>query len=167
MTFFGVTQMGVQNSFKSGLVNALGFTVFSEEEFSAAFHKLDKDGSGYITPDEVEELLYETYGFPPMEEEVELFMQEFDLNQDGKVSWDEFLKSMERVKKRMNDKAEGAKEYHSHVDYVNDRSKHRRMHNDLQDKYKGPMTMNQTIGFKYNDPTEKEIMKMDTYPKTK
>ena len=67
----------------------------------------------------------------------------------------------------MNDKAEGAKEYHSYKDYINDRSKHRRMHNDLQDKYKGPMTMNQTIGFKFNDPTEKEIMKMDTYPKNK
>ena len=90
--------MGVKNSFKSGLINALGFSVFSEEEYAAAFHKLDKDGSGYITPDEVEELLYQTYGFPPMEEEVDLFMREFDLNQDGKVSWDEFIKSMERVK---------------------------------------------------------------------
>ena len=53
MAFFGITQMGVQNSFKSGLINALGFTVFDEEEFKAAFERVDKDGSGFITPDEV------------------------------------------------------------------------------------------------------------------
>ena len=41
---------------------------------------MDKDGSGFITPDEVEELLFETYGFPPLDEEVTLFMKEFDLN---------------------------------------------------------------------------------------
>ena len=102
MSFFGITQMGVQNSFKSGLVNALGFSVFSEEEYKAAFEKLDKDGSGYITPDEVEDLLFETYGFPPMEEEVDLFMKEFDLNEDGKVSWDEFTLSMNRIKEKMD-----------------------------------------------------------------
>ena len=167
MAFFGVTQMGVQNSFKSGLVNALGFTVFSVEEFEQAFKKLDKDGSGYITPDEVEDLLYETYGFPPMEEEIDLFMKEFDLNADGKVSWEEFLSSMTRIKEKMDSKADGAKEYKSFEEYKNDRVKHKRMHGDLQDKYKGPMTFNQSVGFKHNDEREKDIMKMDTYPKNK
>ena len=105
MTFFGVTQLGVQNSFKSSLVNALGFSVYSIEEYQAAFKKLDKDGSGFITPDEVEDLLFETYGFPPIEEEVELFMKEFDLNEDGKVSWEEFTLSMERIKAKMDEKS--------------------------------------------------------------
>ena len=41
---------------------------------------MDKDGSQTITPDEVEDLLYETYGFPPLEDEVAMFMAEFDLN---------------------------------------------------------------------------------------
>ncbi len=44
--------------------------MFSEEEFKRSFDKCDKDGSGFITPNEVEELLFETYGFPPLEEEV-------------------------------------------------------------------------------------------------
>jgi hypothetical protein len=35
---------------------------------------MDKDGSQTITSDEVEDLLHETYGFPPLEEEVEMFM---------------------------------------------------------------------------------------------
>ena len=115
----------------------------------------------------MEELLFETYGFPPMEEEVELFMEEFDLNQDGKVSWEEFLKSMNRVKEKMDKKAELAKEYTSHGDYINDRTKHKRMGGEVQEKYKAPMTFNQSVGFLNKDPKHREIMEMDTYPKNK
>ena len=86
---------------------------------------MDKDGSGAITPDEVEELLFETYGFPPLEAEVELFMSEFDVNHDGKVTWGEFLSSMSRIKERMNIKAVKAKEYSSHLKMMTDRFKHK------------------------------------------
>ena len=80
MAFFGITALGSPNTFQSNLVSALGIAVFSDEEFEAAFHKMDKDGSGAITPDEVEDLLTQTYGFPPLENEVEMFMEKFDLN---------------------------------------------------------------------------------------
>ena len=70
MSFFGITALGPPNIFKSSLVNALGLTVYSDEEFEAAFHRVDKDQSGFITPTEVEELLYETYGYPAHEEEI-------------------------------------------------------------------------------------------------
>ena len=78
--FFGITQLGAPNPLAAGLVSALGLSVFSDEEFEAAFLKMDRDGSGAITPDEVEDLLYATYGFPPLEDEVAMFMAEFDLN---------------------------------------------------------------------------------------
>ena len=90
MAFFGITALGPPNQFQSALVNALGINIFSEEEFQRSFNKVDKDHSGFITSDEVENLLFETYGFPPLEEEVKLFMDEFDTNNDGKVSWEEF-----------------------------------------------------------------------------
>jgi Ca2+-binding EF-hand superfamily protein len=32
----------------------IGINVFSDEEFKASFDKVDKDHSGFITPDEVE-----------------------------------------------------------------------------------------------------------------
>ena len=64
--------------------------IYSDEEFLQAFKKVDKDCSGYITPNEVEELLYETYGYPALEEEIKLFMDAFDENHDGKVSEEEF-----------------------------------------------------------------------------
>ena len=80
MTFFGITALGPPNPLQAGLCSALGLSVFSDEEFEAAFVKMDRDGSGAITPDEVEDLLYETYGFPPLEEEVAMFMTDFDMN---------------------------------------------------------------------------------------
>ena len=81
-------------------MNALGINVFSDEEFERVFHKVDKDGSGTITPDEVEDLLTETYGFPPLEEEVKMFMEEFDLNQDGRVTLDEFKSALVRMREK-------------------------------------------------------------------
>ena len=94
MAFFGITSLGPPNVFQTSLVNALGnyqptlhriffyflinltlpltigINTFSEEEFKASFDKIDRDGSGYITSNEVEDLLFDTYGFPPLEEEV-------------------------------------------------------------------------------------------------
>ena len=98
MAFFGITALGPPNIFKSSLINALGITVYSDEEFEAAFKKVDRDGSGFITPNEVEELLYETYGYPALEEEVKMFMEDFDANHDGKVSYEEFKGALARMR---------------------------------------------------------------------
>ena len=38
-------------------------------------------------------------------------MEEFDSNQDGRVSWEEFASAMARLKDKVNNKAAGAKEY--------------------------------------------------------
>ena len=74
---------------------------------------MDKDGSGTITPDEVEDLLYHTYGFPPLEDEVAMFMSEFDVNQDGKVTLEEFKSTLCRMRAKIGEKAGNAKEYTS------------------------------------------------------
>ena len=58
--------------------------MYTDEEFEEAFKRVDRDSSGFITSNEVEELLYETYGYPALEEEIKLFMDEFDANNDGK-----------------------------------------------------------------------------------
>ena len=40
-----------------------------------------------------------------------VFMEEFDTNRDGRVSWEEFREAMVRLKAKVNNKAAGAKEY--------------------------------------------------------
>ncbi len=91
-------------------------------------------------------------------------MEEFDANRDGKVSWEEFRGAMDRLKDKVNSKAAGAKEYQSFTKMKEDKFKHKRMNNELQDKYKVPLTYNQSIGFRHNDEVAKDIVKMDKKP---
>ena len=65
---------------------SIGINVYTDEEFEKAFHTVDREGSGYITPNEVEELLYETYGYPALEEEIKMFMEDWEENYGGKIS---------------------------------------------------------------------------------
>ena len=91
-------------------------------------------------------------------------MDEFDTNKDGKVSWDEFKNAMGHLRDKLNSKADGAKEYKSFTKMKEDRFKHKRMNNDLQEKYKVPMTYNQSIGFRNNDEISKDIAKQPKKP---
>ena len=151
MAFFGITALGSPNTFQSNLTSALGITVFSDEEFEAAFIKMDRDGSGTITPDEVEDLLHATYGFPPLENEVEMFMEKFDLNQDGKVTLEEFKSALTKMRAECEAKGKVAVQFTSHTKMKEERFKHKRMTNDVTDKYKLPMTSAQTNGFFVKD----------------
>ena len=88
--------------------------MYTDEEFEEAFKRVDKDSSGFITSNEVEELLYETYGYPALEEEIKLFMDEFDANQDGKVSLEEFKAALIRMRANLDSKKDVGKEYTSY-----------------------------------------------------
>lgn len=59
-------------------------------QYKEAFDKLDMDGSGYIESSEIESLLADVYDGVPPKFEVEQFLKFFDVNRDGKVSWEEF-----------------------------------------------------------------------------
>ena len=72
--------------------------MYTDEEFEAAFLRVDKDKSGFITPNEVEELLYEAYGYPALEEEISMFMAMFDENNDNKISLEEFKAGLTRMR---------------------------------------------------------------------
>ena len=142
MSFFGITALGPPNIFKSSMINALGLTVYTDEEFEAAFKRVDKDSSGYITSNEVEELLYETYGYPALEEEIKMFMEDFDSNHDGKISYDEFKDALSRMRTTLNSQSTVAKEYKSYNKMAGDRTKHIRMGYNVDQKYKVPITFN-------------------------
>ena len=138
--------------------------MYTDEEFEEAFKRVDRDGSGFITSNEVEELLYETYGYPALEEEIMMFMEEFDANQDGKVSMEEFKAALVRMRVALDTKKDVGKEYTSYEKMKNDRFKNVRMGNNIEDKYKVPMTFNQSIGFKVEDPRNKDLIKCVRHP---
>jgi len=64
----------------------------SLKDYKEAFNRVDADNSGYIEISEIQNLFKEAYG---REEdvpvyEIRAFLEFFDTNEDGKVSWEEF-----------------------------------------------------------------------------
>ncbi|KAL7553401.1 hypothetical protein ACHAWF_016682 [Thalassiosira exigua] len=62
----------------------------SLEDYRAAFRRIDTDGSGYLEKDEIEALLADVYEGKPPAFEINTFLEFFDSNNDGRVSWEEF-----------------------------------------------------------------------------
>ena len=79
------------------------------EDYRNAFDKLDIDGSGFIEVSEVQALFGDVYGdnIPPFE--IKAFVDFFDSNNDGRISWEEFERGMGAVyaKKRKEDDVNG------------------------------------------------------------
>lgn len=94
-------------------------------------------------------------------------MQEFDTNRDGRVSWEEFVTALNSLKVKVNNKQGNASEYKSFTKMKEDRFKHKRMNVEVQDKYKVPITFNQSVGFFHKDEILKDISKQTTYPISK
>ncbi|CAG9332051.1 unnamed protein product [Blepharisma stoltei] len=147
MSFFGITALGPQNSFQTHLINAIGLNIFTPEEFKAAFDRIDKDKSGYIDIDEVRTLLRETYGMDPLEEEVAFFMEEFDANRDGRISWQEFISALNNILGDLEARARRAKQLSSFDDLTFKRRKHIRSNIAPHEVYIRPLTYGQGYGF--------------------
>lgn len=65
------------------------------DDYRDAFHRLDADKSGYIEVSEIQNLfknVYDDGNVPSIE--VTAFLEFFDKNKDGKISWDEFEKGL-------------------------------------------------------------------------
>ena len=66
----------------------------SVEEFKSAFDRLDVDNSGYIEAREIDGLLADVYDGAAPAFEVKTFLRFFDVNRDGKISWEEFERGL-------------------------------------------------------------------------
>ena len=64
-----------------------------------AFEKFDKDGSGYVTTDELLEVFEELMGGPVTIQQFENMMQECNKNNEGKIDYEEFVVLMTKTKK--------------------------------------------------------------------
>jgi len=61
-----------------------------EEKILAAFTKWDKDGNGFISKEELKDVL-NALGFPAKEEDVEVMLKDADLDNDGKINYEEMV----------------------------------------------------------------------------
>lgn len=156
MSFFGLTALGPQNPFQSNLIDAIGLKVFSREEFHSAFLRIDKDHSGYIDISEVRELLKETYGLDPLDIEVEMFMEEFDENHDGRITWEEFESNLTKILADLEGKAKRASQSKSYENMMFNRRKHIRADVTPHEVYVRPITYGQGYGFFDYDKVRKE-----------
>eukprot|EP00434_Breviolum_minutum_P026026 symbB.v1.2.023005.t1/scaffold2078.1/size90238/4 len=61
-----------------------------EEKILAAFKKWDKDGNGFISKEELKDVL-NALGLPAKEEDVEVMLKDADLDNDGKIDYEEMV----------------------------------------------------------------------------
>ena len=69
------------------------------EEYTAAFKEIDKDGSGYLSPDELRDVM-DMLGEDMNPEELEKIIAEADKDGDGEIDLEEFINMM-RARKRV------------------------------------------------------------------
>ncbi|CAI9118355.1 OLC1v1019915C1 [Oldenlandia corymbosa var. corymbosa] len=67
-----------------------------EEELKEAFKVFDKDQNGYISASELRHVMI-NLGEKLTDEEVEQMIREADLDGDGQVNYDEFVKMMTNI----------------------------------------------------------------------
>ncbi|OMO55375.1 Calcium-binding EF-hand [Corchorus capsularis] len=65
----------------------------AEEELKEAFRVFDKDQDGYISPNELRQVMI-NIGEKLTEEELDMMIREADLDGDGQVNYDEFVRMM-------------------------------------------------------------------------
>jgi len=72
-----------------------------EERLAEAFDRLDSDDSGYITKNNLKEMLGTEY----TKEKAEALIAEVDIDKDGRISWEEFKGMFERQQRAAMKKA--------------------------------------------------------------
>uniref|UniRef100_A0A7S2RV54 Calmodulin n=1 Tax=Rhizochromulina marina TaxID=1034831 RepID=A0A7S2RV54_9STRA len=89
--------------FLAATVSAMGFV--RQEQLTEAFDRLDSDDSGYITKENLREILGSAY----VADEVDRMIQEADVKHDGRVDFEEFLNLMNaQTEKEVKDVVQGS-----------------------------------------------------------
>lgn len=86
------------------------------QEYKEAFQRIDSDNSGFIESAEIVALLRDVYDDDPPAYEVNAFMDFFDANRDGKISWPEFEKGLGDMTEKDAAKAVAAGTLLPHLD---------------------------------------------------
>jgi len=164
MAFFGLTQLGPQSAFGASVPGALDISIFSEEEFRRAFNKLDVDNSHSISIEELKPLLDAVYHGPAPESEVKRLFARFDTNEDGRISWQEFVAALKEAKAASKEVDEyrdkSSTEFKSSNELRETMRRHKRVGREPSEKTRLPMTSGQEYGWE-----KKSVVRSVRYPK--
>jgi len=170
MAFFGLTALGTEDVFDASSTDKLDIVAFTEEEIKATFDEFDADDNGHMDTREIEALLTKLFRGPPRDNEKKLFMETFDTNNDGKVTWAEFSSTIKRLKEEDKDrrsKVSSGCEFTSYEDLKTSRRKHTRCGNDPRKVLKDPVTSSQQVGFSKEQATTIKFLPKTSCDETK
>ena len=108
------------------------------EDYRAAFDRLDVDNSGYIESSEIKNMLDNVYDGNAPEYEIQAFLQFFDENNDGRISWDEFERGFAAAMDAQRQKDDFAVKYlesQRFDDEDEDEDEHIDVHADVKGMY--------------------------------
>jgi len=115
---------------------------------------------------DVYEVLTRTYGFEPMPEELNIFVQHMDLDSEGMITWEQFEEGLERIRDKVQKIGQRGTTYDSAQDVLDDRLKHVRCKYGPMEIYKRPMTTAQAIGW-HDEEVLNERFPKQSCPETK
>jgi hypothetical protein len=78
------------------------------QDYKDAFERIDADGSGYIEATEIQKLFGDVYEGEAPAFEVDAFLDFFDQNNDGRISWKEFEQGLGAAVSKQMDKGDSA-----------------------------------------------------------
>ena len=151
MSFFGLTAFGPESLVKSTLVNSNGFTLYFDEDYKRAFDEMTRNPRrNTIQLKEYKQLMTLTMGFPPLDEEVEIF-NNFSGKQspEDQLTWPEIAEILKNIRNNLNEIASKSVKYTSYQKYYDDTYEHIRKETNPITVFKSPCTALENYGF-YN-----------------
>jgi len=147
--FFGITAYGTEEYFKDNSLNIANHAL-PLDKWQVAFKKLDYDNSNSIDRDEIPDVVRHLYwGRIPAAHEIDAFMLHFDQNRSDKITWDEFMDSLNNY--RQMQAPEGMEtsvtEFKSGEKYRSAWRTHTRLDNGPKQILQRPVCTSQEYGF--------------------
>ena len=106
----------------------------------------------------MKQLLTLIMGFPPLNEELEIFYNFSGKNLEEEISFNELMNTLNNIRKFLNERASKAKNYKSFEKYYFDHYHHRTKASDPNIVFRSPATKGMNYGFyEFYDSENKKV----------
>ena len=124
----------------------IGYTLYYDSDYEKAYNIIiQQKGKFYLS--DMKQLLEIIMGFPPLNEELEIFYNFSGKKLEEEISFQELINTLNEVRKFLNKRAEKAKNYTSFGNYYFDHYHHRTLASDPNYVFRSPATKGMNYGF--------------------